>query len=256
MVTIPRRKFITLLGSASVAWPRVVGAQQKKLSRIGALVLGNADAELFRAELEEGLRSSGYIEGQNVLLEFRSAEGKPERLPELAAELVALKVDVIVAVYTPCAFAAQRATRQIPIVILAGNPVETGLVSSLARPGGNITGISLVAAELHGKCVELFRDMLPSVRRVAALGNLADPSMKLILDQVQIAGKATGIEIAPSLSVRGPGEIDAALAAMKNDEAGAVVIQGSLSTRMSPNLLLNTVCPRRQSRGRLPKSAA
>jgi putative ABC transport system substrate-binding protein len=139
MVTIPRRKFITLLGSASVAWPRVVGAQQKKLSRIGALVLGNADAELFRAELEEGLRSSGYIEGQNVLLEFRSAEGKPERLPELAAELVALKVDVIVAVYTPCAFAAQRATRQIPIVILAGNPVETGLVSSLARPGGNIT---------------------------------------------------------------------------------------------------------------------
>src|SRR5580700_5282389 len=97
-VTIPRRKLITLLGSAVVAWPRAVGAQQKKLPRIGALVLGNADAELFRAELEEGLRSSGYIEGQNVLLEFRSAEGKPERLPELAAELVALKVDVIVAV--------------------------------------------------------------------------------------------------------------------------------------------------------------
>src|SRR5271169_6060971 len=96
-VTIPRRKFITLLGSVSFAWPRAVGAQQKKMARIGALVLGNADAELFRAQLREGLRSSGYVEGQNVLLEFRSAEGKPERLPELAAELVALKVDVIVA---------------------------------------------------------------------------------------------------------------------------------------------------------------
>jgi putative ABC transport system substrate-binding protein len=242
-VTIPRRKLITLLGSAVVAWPRAVGAQQKKLPRIGALVLGNADAELFRTELQEGLRSSSYIEGQNVLLEFRSAEGKLERLPGLAAELVALKVDVIVAVYTPCAFAAQRATREIPIVILAGNPVETGLVSSLARPGGNITGISLVAAELHGKCVELFRDMLPSVRRVAALSNLADPSMKLILDRVQLAGKATGIEIAPSLSVRGPDEIDAALAAMKNAEAGAVVIQGSLSTKIVAELALKYRLP-------------
>jgi putative tryptophan/tyrosine transport system substrate-binding protein len=214
-ITIPRRRFITLFGSAAVSWPSAAGAQQKKLSRIGALVLGNADAELFRLELTEGLRSSGYIEGQNVLLEFRSAEGKLERLPELAAELVALKVDVIVAVYTPCAFAAQRATRQIPIVMLAGNPVETGLVSSLARPGGNITGISLVAAELHGKCVELFRDMLPSVHRVAALGNLADPSMKLILDRVQLAGKATGIEIAPILSVHEAGEIGDAFTAMK-----------------------------------------
>ena len=219
-------------------------------------VLGNADAELFRAELREGLRSSGYIEGQNVLLEFRSAEGKLERLPGLAAELVALKVDVIVAVYTPCAFAAQRATREIPIVILAGNPVETGLVSSLARPGGNITGISLVAAELHGKCVELFRDMLPSVRWVAALGNLADPSMKLIFDRVQLAGKATGIEIAPSLSVRGPDEIDAALAAMKNYEAVQSSYKAVYRPKSSLNLLLNIVCPQRQSRGRLPKSAA
>ena len=189
------------------------------------------------------MRTFGYIEGQNVLLEFRSAEGKAERLPDLAAELVALRVDVIVAVYTPCAFAAQRATRQIPIVILAGNPVETGLVSSLARPDGNITGISLVAAELHGKCVELFRDMLPSIRRVAVLGNLADPSMKLILDQVHLAGKATGIEIGPSLSVSGLGEIDAAFAAMKNDEAGAVVIQGSLSTKSVAELALKNGLP-------------
>ncbi len=242
-VPIPRRKLITLLGSAVVAWPCAGGAQQRKLPRIGALVLGNADAELFRLELREGLRSAGYIEGQNVLLDFRSAEGKLERLPELAAELVALNDDVIVAVYTPCAFAAQRATRQIPIVILAGNPVETGLVSSLARPGGNITGISLVAAELHGKCVELFRDMLPSVSRVAALGNLADPSMKLILERIQLAGKATGIEIAPILSVRGPGEIGDAFTAMKNDGAGAVVIQGSLSTKNVAELAVKSRLP-------------
>jgi putative ABC transport system substrate-binding protein len=204
--TIPRRKFITLLSTAAVAWPHAADAQQKKLLRIGALVLGNADAESFRTELREGLRSAGYIEGQNVLFDFRSADGKLARLPELAAELVALKVDVIVAVYTPCAFAAQRATSEIPIVILAGNPVETGLVGSLARPGRNITGMSLMAAELNGKCVELFRDMLPSVRR-------------------------------------GLGEIDAAFAAIKNDEARAVVVQGSLSTKNVAELALRHRLP-------------
>src|SRR6266542_5798976 len=164
-----RRTFITLLGGAALAWPLTARAQQMKVYRIGALVVGNADVEPLRTELREALRKSGYVEGQNLLFEFRSAEEELDRLPRLAAELVALKVDVIVAIYTPCALAAQRATREIPIVIVSGNPVETGLVPSLSRPGGNITGISLIAAELHGKCVELFRDMLPSVRRVAAL---------------------------------------------------------------------------------------
>src|SRR4030095_6344968 len=118
-------------------------------------------------------------EGRNLLFDFRSAEEKLDLLPKLAAELVTLKVDVIVAVYTPCALAAQQATREIPIVIVSGNPVETGLVPSLSRPGGNITGISLIAAELHGKCVELFRDMFPTVGRVAALGNAPDPISQL-----------------------------------------------------------------------------
>ncbi len=111
------------------------------------------------------LRKVGYVEGQNLLLEIRSAEERLDLLPKLATELVSLKVDVIVAVYTPCALAAKQATREIPIVIMSGDPLATGLVPSLNRPGGNITGVSLMAAELFGKCVELTRDLLPTVRR-------------------------------------------------------------------------------------------
>ena len=237
-----RRDFLMLLGATAV-WPLAGHAQQTKMHRIGALLLGNADAESFRMELREGLRKSGYIEGQNLLFDFRSAEGKLDLLPTLAAELVALKVDVIVALYTPCALAAQQATRQIPIVVVSGDPVGTGLVASLARPGGNITGISLMAAELHGKCVELFRDILPSVRRVAVLLNAEDSFWKQIREQVQLAGRASGIEIAPSLMVRGPNEIDAAFATMKKEGAGAVVVHGSLSTKNVAELALKHGLP-------------
>ena len=116
-----RRHFITLLGGA-VAWPLAARAQQTKVYRVGVLLVGNADADSFRTELREELRKSGYVEGQNLLVEFRSAEEKLDRLPALAAELVALKVDVIVAVYTPCALAAKQATRDIPIVAMSGCP--------------------------------------------------------------------------------------------------------------------------------------
>ena len=143
------------------------------------------------------MRKLGYIEGQNINFEFRSADGKFDLLPKLAAELVALRVDVILALYTPCALAAQQATREIPVVVVSGDPVGTGLVAGLNRPGGNITGISLMAAELHGKCVELFRDMLPSVRRVAVLLNADDPFWKQVQQQVQLAGRAADIEICP-----------------------------------------------------------
>jgi putative ABC transport system substrate-binding protein len=237
-----RRDFLTLFGGTA-AWPLAARAQQTKVHRIGALLLGNADAESFRMELREGLRKSGYIEGQNLLFDFRSAEGKLDLLPKLAAELVALKVDVIVALYTPCALAAQQATREIPIVVVSGDPVGTGLVTSLARPGGNVTGISLMAAELHGKCVELFRDILPSVRRVAILLNAEDSFWRQIQEQVQLAGKATGIEIAPSVMVHGPNEIDAAFAAMKREGAGAVVVHGSLSTKNVAELALRHGLP-------------
>jgi ABC-type uncharacterized transport system substrate-binding protein len=226
-----RREFITLLGGAAAAWPLAARGQQSKMARIGALYIGTADAESFKKELREGLRDLGYVEGQNIAFEFRSAEGRLDRLPELAVELVTLKVNVIVALYTPCALAVQRATREIPIVVLAGDPVRLGLVASLARPGGNITGISLMAVELVGKCVELFRDALPAIRRVAALGNDPDPFSKPMLEQIRLAGRTSGIEIAPEIMVRGSDEIDAAFARMKKDGAEAVVAQASLSAR-------------------------
>jgi putative tryptophan/tyrosine transport system substrate-binding protein len=225
-----RREFITLLGGA-IAGPGAALAQPTKVYRVGVLLLGNADAVSFQTQLSEGLGKSGYLEHQNLLLEFRSAEGKLDLLPQLAAELVGLKVDAIVALLTPCALAAQKATRDIPLVIVSGDPVGSGLVATMARPGGNVTGVSLMGAEMHGKCVELFRDIFPSVRRIAVLLNNEDPFSKPILEQVQLAGRATGIEIAPSVRVRGQDEIDTAFAAIKEAGAGAVVVQGSLTTK-------------------------
>ncbi len=182
-------------------WPFMARGQQSRVARIGVLHVGNADAALFGQQLREGLRELGHVEGQNIVFEFRSADGKLGRLPELAAELVKLEVDVIVAFYTPCALAAKEATRKIPIVIVAGDPVETGLVDSLARPGGNLTGLSLMAAQLHGKCVELLRDMLPAVRRVAILANTSDPVFaKILLEFAQHAGRSTGVEIQPVMT--------------------------------------------------------
>jgi putative ABC transport system substrate-binding protein len=168
-----RRKFISLLGGAT-AWPLSVRAQQSKIYRIGVLYIGLADAELFKKELREGLRELGYVEGQNIAFEFRSAEGKLDQLPELASELVRLKVDVIVALYVPSALAAKQATREIPIVIIAADPIETGIVAGLAHPGGNVTGVNLMSAALVGKCVELFHDMLASVRQIAVFTNRLD----------------------------------------------------------------------------------
>jgi len=225
-----RRDFITLLGIVAAGSPFAARAQQPtKQHRIGVITLGDAVAKSFEAELREGLRQSGLIEGQNLQYESRAADGNIALLPKIAAELVALNIDVMVALYTPCALAAQRATRDIPIVVVAGDPVGLGLVASLARPGGNITGISLIAAELHGKCVELFRDLIPGIRRVAVLGNAPDPIVKPMLEQVRLAGKNAGIEIGPEILVGASDEIDLAFAAMKKDGAGAVVAQASLA---------------------------
>ncbi len=226
-----RREFIALLGSAA-AWPLAALAQQPKMARIGALYIGTADAESFKKELREGLRELGYVEGQNIAFEFHSAEGKLERLPELAAELVRLRVDVIVALYVPPSLAAKQATREIPIVIVVGDPVETGIVPSLARPGGNITGVSLMASALAGKSVELFRDMLPSVRRVGVLGHATNPVFaKAMLDEVLLAGGPTGTEIQPVVMIHGLDELDKAFVTMVRERADAVVIQGSLAIK-------------------------
>ena len=196
---VKRREFITVLGGMAAAWPLAARSQQPKVAQIGALYIGLADAESFEKGLREGLRELGYVEGQNISFEFRSAEGKLDRLPALAAELVQLKVDVIVALYVPCALAAKQATREIPIVIVAADPVETGIVSSLARPDGNITGVSLMSAVFVGKCVELFRDMRAATRRAAVLTNAADALFaKLVIDHVVAAGRLTDIEFSQS----------------------------------------------------------
>ena len=204
-----RRDFIRLLGGAA-AWPLAARAQQAgKLPRIGGLVLTSTDAQSLGTELREGLRELGYAEGQNFALELRSAEGNADRLPDLAAELVRLPVDVIVATFTPCALAAKRATTKIPIVMAAvADPIAAGLVQSLARPGGNVTGFSNMGAEIAGKSIELFRDMLPSLRRVAVLALPVDPFTKSFLEQVHLAGRTAGIAIAPVAMVQGPDDIE------------------------------------------------
>ena len=241
-----RREFITLAGGAAATWPLAARAQEKKIDRVGVLLLENTDAALsalFLGALRDELRKAGYVEQQKVLLDFVSAEGKIDQLPKLAAGLVALRVDLIVALLTPSAYAAQQATRDIPIVAYAGDPVGTGLVASLARPGGNITGVSAMVSELHGKCVELFKDMLPSTHRIGALINAADTSSKPILDQIQNAGKMTGIAIAPIVFVRSPGEIDAAFTTIKKDGADAVVLQGSIGAKIAAELALTHRLP-------------
>jgi putative tryptophan/tyrosine transport system substrate-binding protein len=227
-----RRELIAGLVCASAVWPAIPRAQRSQVNRIGALVIGNADVPGFQKELREGLRELGRIEGRDYVFELRSAEGQLGRLPELAAELVRLKVDVIVALYTPCAVAAQQATRDIAIVIIAGDPIGSGLVESLSRPGANVTGLSTMGAETHAKCVELFHDMLPSARRIAVIANAADPVFaKFFVAEAKRAGSETGIEIGPVAMVRGREELEAAFASAVKERADAVVLQASLPSK-------------------------
>ena len=228
-----RREFIKAVAGSAAAWPFMARAQQSKVARIGVLYIGTADAESFKKELGEGLRELGYVDGQNIAFEFRSAEGRLDRLPELAAELVRLKVDVIVALYVPPSLAAKQATQNIPIVVIVGDPVETGIVPSLAHPGGNITGVSLMASALGGKSVELFRDMLPSAQRVGVLGHSTNPVFaKSMLDEVLVAGRTTDTEIEPIVMVRGPEEAESAFATMVNSKSGCRRRPGQLSDQI------------------------
>jgi putative ABC transport system substrate-binding protein len=229
-----RREFILGLGgaAASSGWPLAARAQPSKMARIGVLYIGLADSDSFKKELREGLRELGYVEGQNIAFEFRSSEGKLDRLPGLASELVRLKVDVIVALYVPCALAAKQATRDIPIVIVAADPIETGIVPSLAHPGGNITGVSLMSAASTAKNIELFHDMLPSVRRIGVFGNAANPVYaKAMLDQVLIASGLTGIETHPLIMIREPDELESGFTTMVRERVDAVVVQGDLAIK-------------------------
>src|SRR6516162_5142822 len=232
-----RREFMSLLGAAAAVWPLAGRAQQPaKLPTVGALVLGSTDPEQFWREFRQGLRDLGYVEGQNIRFEFRSAQGQADRLPELAAELVRLKVDVIVTWFTPPTQAAKQATHEIPIVMAdTGDPIGTGLVASLPRPGGNVTGIASVSSELAGKSVQLIRDMLPAARRVAALANMTDPFSKPFLEQIKLGGEATGTTINP-VGIGDRVELEAAFAAMEKDRPDAVIVQPSLPSKRAAEL--------------------
>jgi putative ABC transport system substrate-binding protein len=235
-----RRQFMALLGGAAAAWPLATDAQQSKLPRIGVLVPANP--EPFWSEFRAGLSDHGYSEGKSIAFEFRSADGKLDRLRGLADEIVHLKVDIIAAHFTPAVTAARHATSEIPIVMAwAGDAVGTGLISSLARPGGNITGLSGGGA-LSGKSLQLIRDMLPVTGRVAALANAPDPFSKLFVEQVEQAGRTLGISI-QTIMVGGVEGFDAAFAAMVKERADAVIVQPSLPRKPAIDLALNHRLP-------------
>jgi putative ABC transport system substrate-binding protein len=231
-----RREFITLLGGA--AWPLTAHAQQPRVTIIGVLVHGASGWQRFWQMFPERMRQFGYIEGQNIRFEFRSDEGELSRLPELAAELVRLKVDVIVTWFTPATVAAREATREIPIVCaLCGDMIGTGLAESLARPGGNVTGNTSLTSETSAKLVELIRETVPSTQRIAALANAPDPFSKSFLAGIQLAGKASGTAIVP-IMIHSAEELDAAFPAMEGSRADAVIVQPSLPTKRAAALAL------------------
>jgi putative tryptophan/tyrosine transport system substrate-binding protein len=218
-----RRAFIAGLGGVAT-WPLTVFAQQSsRIPRIGWLGtprLDSPDATLNREAFLQAMRDLGYVQGQNLLIEYRVAEGDIERLPELAAELVHLNVDLIVAAATPAARAAQRATTAIPIVVNAmGDPVQDGLVSSLARPGGNITGTTFLGPELVPKRIALLRELLPRVVRVAGLwqpGAHSKSTMADMLMEAKAAADQLGLHL-QLITVQSPDDLDRAFITMAGE---------------------------------------
>jgi putative ABC transport system substrate-binding protein len=220
-----RREFITLLGGAA-AWPLAAKAQQPgKLPTIGYLGASAAVSESpWTTAFVQRLRELGWIEGRTIAIEYRWAEGRAERAAEIAAEFVRLKVDVIVGTATPPTIAAKHATSVIPIVFaVAGDPVGTGLVASLARPGGNITGLSLQATDLAGKRIELLREVVPGLRRLAIMGNVGNSQVVLEMGEVQAAARTLGLDAITS-EIRRAEDIAPAFEAIKGRADALFVI--------------------------------
>ena len=238
-----RRDLIACLAGAAALRPLTGLPQQRKEAMVGVLVAGRPDPEPAVRLFRQGLRERGWIEGQNLRVVVRSAAGKIGRLPELAAGLVREKPDIIVAWMTPAVFAAKRATSQIPIVMMgAGDPVGTGIVASLGRPGGNVTGMAGVTAELAGKLVELLKEVLPSVNKVAALCNAPDPFWKPFLKQIQLAGKAQSVDIVPMMVAAGA-KLETAFPLMAAERIDAVIVQPSLPLKRAADLALRHHLP-------------
>jgi len=227
-INIARRKFISMLGGATVAWPVVARAQQPAMPVIGFLNSGSpVEREPFVAAFRQALKESGYVEGQNVVIEYRFAEGRYDRLPSLAADLVRRKVGVIAATGdTVSPLAAKGATTTIPIVfVIGGDPVKNGLVASLNRPGGNITGVSIILLALLSKQLELLHELVPQAAVVGILLNPNNPNFGFVeLSDIQSAARAMGVQLAV-LQASNESGIEAAFATLVQQRVGAVFIE-------------------------------
>ena len=221
-----RREFITLLGGAAAAWPLATRAQQlRKLPRIGVLVSGSPRHPFVDA-FRRGLHTFGYSEGQNIAVEFRYTEGRSDRAEKFAEEFVRVGVNVIVAHYAIGTAAAMAATRTIPIVMVHGAPLQLGAINSLARPGGNVTGLSAMDAEIGGKRVQLLRELIPNLSRIAVLATTPTTSSfgPPFVEDLRLAATSVGVGFEPIL-IGGPSEFRSAFAEMGKANVQAVVVQ-------------------------------
>ena len=230
-----RRKFVALLGGVVAAWPSAARAQQKAMPVIGVLYAGPRSASFgpFMNAFRQGLSEAGYVEGQNLAIEYRWAEDNYDRLPSLATELVDRKVDLIMASSPPSARAAKSATSTIPIVFRGGaDPVADGLVASLAHPGGNLTGVSFAPNELTTKRLELLSELVPQARLIALLVNPNSANAERVIRDVQEAARTKGLQL-HVLKASSESEVDTAFASLVQLHAGALVVGADpfLSTR-------------------------
>jgi putative tryptophan/tyrosine transport system substrate-binding protein len=227
-----RREFIALLGGTVVAWPLAARAQPSKTPTVGFLGASTpAAAGQWIAAFAQRLRDLGWIEGRTIAIEYRWADGRNDRMAEIAAEFVRTKVNVIVAQGTPAALAAKNATASLPIVFaLPGDPIGSGLVASLARPGGNVTGLSSQTAELGGKRLDLLREIVPGLRRLAIMANVSNAAGVVDTHEVQAAARAVGVDVA-SFEIRRTEDIAPAFATFKGTVDALYV---------PPDALLNT----------------
>jgi putative tryptophan/tyrosine transport system substrate-binding protein len=237
-----RRDFIALLASAATSWPLSILAEQGKVAKIGVLLLGYPDPSVFIKGLREGLRDLGYEEGRSIELIIRSADGKPEALASLAAELSRSQVNIVVAYPTTAGLAAQKATAELPIVAVGGDLEATGLIANLARPGGNVTGVSTTSDDIAAKNLELITEILPVTRRVAVFVNAASRYGATLLEHVQVAAQALNIEV-KSFRVRESTELEADFASFAEWKPDALLIHPALPQKLIADLALQRRLP-------------